>query len=206
MFIAITMARAGSKRLPGKNTKPLGNRPLCVYTFELMRKSDRLAECYSFSDDAVFNSIANTYSISTEFHRSDAVSGDSCSSDETLASFVSQYLNSNKTINLVDTHIVLLQPTSPLRDIGLLNKALNLYEKVKPDCLVSGYLRHNKFHRNGAIYIISLERFIKSQKITPGQPLEFIMSEEQSVDIDTHDDFKLAEKILLGIEHGTSHR
>lgn len=200
------MARAGSKRLPGKNTKPLGNKPLCVYTFDLMRKSNRLAECYSFSDDAVFNSLANTHSISTKFHRSDTVSGDSCSSDETLASFVSQYLNSNKTVNLFDTHIVLLQPTSPLRDIEHLDQALNLYERVKPDCLVSGYLRDNEFHRNGAIYIISLERFIKSQKITPGQPLGFIMPEEQSVDIDTHDDFKLAEKIILGIEYGSSHR
>jgi len=204
VFIAVTMARAGSKRLPGKNTKPLCQKPLCVYTFDLMRESDQLKECYSFSDDPVFTSIADIHHISTKYHRPDAVSGDSCSSDDTLANFVSQYLKSNKSVKLSDTHIVLLQPTSPLRNIGHLNKALNMYEKVRPDCLVSGYIRDNKFHRNGAIYIISLARFKKSKEITPGQPLEFIMLEEESVDIDTHDDFTLAETILLGIENGTS--
>ena len=33
------MARAGSKRLPGKNTKVIASKPLCEYTFELMEKN-----------------------------------------------------------------------------------------------------------------------------------------------------------------------
>ena len=191
------MARAGSQRLPGKNTKVIANKPLCEYTFELMERNRLLNERYCFSDDPIFNKLAEEHHISTEYSRPETVSDAICSSEDTLRNFVAQYLESNATTNLGKTHIVLLQPTSPLRNIYHLNLALDVYSRLTPDSLVSGYILDGKFKRNGAIYIVNLESFIKTGTIAPGQPFEFLMTKDESVDIDTVADFKLAEKILL---------
>ena len=178
------MARAGSKRLPGKNTKVIASKPLCEYTFELMEKIDCLRG-YSFWDDPTFNELAKNFHISTKYCRPNTVSNALCSSEDTLRNFVTQYLESNATTNRRETHIVLLQPTSPLREIYHLNLALDIYSRLKPDSLVSGYVLDGKFKRNGAIYIVNLESFINTGTITPGQPFEFLMTKDESIDIDT---------------------
>lgn len=200
------MARAGSKRLPGKNTKVIASKPLCEYTFELMEKNRLLNERYSFSDDPTFNELAKNFHISTKYCRPNTVSNALCSSEDTLHNFVTQYLESNATTNRRETHIVLLQPTSPLREIYHLNLALDIYSRLKPDSLVSGYILDGKFKRNGAIYIVNLESFINTGTITPGQPFEFLMTKDESIDIDTLADFKLAEKILLERTHDKNNR
>ena len=100
-----------------KNTKVIASKPLCEYTFELMEKNRLLNERYSFSDDPTFNELAKNFHISTKYCRPNTVSNALCSSEDTLRNFVTQYLESNATTNRRETHIVLLQPTSPLREI-----------------------------------------------------------------------------------------
>jgi len=52
------------------------------------------------------------------------------------------------------------------------------------------------FMPNGAIYIFSIEEFLRGKSIPVNRVIPFIMNERESLDIDTQDDVDLVEKIM----------
>ena len=58
-MIALIPARAGSKRIPGKNTKPLGGVPLLSWTIRAARASEVFCEVCVVSEDQTIRRIAS---------------------------------------------------------------------------------------------------------------------------------------------------
>ena len=116
--------------------------------------------------------------------------------------------------------IIYLQPTSPLRTVNDINKAIKLFYKKKANAVVSlteskpkfwyksisqnGSLISNKNDKkknyilNGAIYIFKTN-FLKSSRHNTydKKTFAYVMPNERSIDIDKMIDFKIAELIYF---------
>lgn len=132
--IFIIPARKGSKGLPGKNVKILGNKPLISYSIEFAKlvctEDDTI--CVTTDDKEVIK-IANELGVSTPFLRPDDLSSDSANTYQVINHAIEFYNSLGKTF---DT-IVLLQPTSPFRLMIDFVEIEKLYFSKKPDMVVS---------------------------------------------------------------------
>lgn len=60
-MVALIPARAGSKRVPGKNTKLLGGQPLIAYTIRAAQESGVFSDVIVTTEDADIRELAYTY-------------------------------------------------------------------------------------------------------------------------------------------------
>jgi N-acylneuraminate cytidylyltransferase len=67
--IAVIPCRGGSKRVPGKNIKPLGGKPLVAYTIEAALRSSVFDSVIVSTDSAEIAGVARAYGASVPFLR-----------------------------------------------------------------------------------------------------------------------------------------
>lgn len=222
-ILYLITARAGSKGLPGKNTKILGDKPLIVYSIEFVMNNIKEGDeiCISSNDQNVLN-IASDLGINIPFKRPEELSTDSSTSYDVILHAIKFYEDQNKYFDSV----VLLQPTSPFRKSEDLQKILLSYnEDVEMVVTVKnskenpyftlfeenqeGLLQKSKeghfdrrqdcpevFAFNGSIYLYSVSA-LKEKKINEFTKIKkVLMPEKRSIDIDTMADWILAEYYL----------
>ena len=131
-LLFVIPARGGSKGIPGKNTKPLNGKPLIHYSIEYARQftTDEFI-CVSTDSDAIAASAA-AIGLIVPFKRPAELATDTAGSFEVLQHALAFYEQKGKPVDAV----VLLQPTSPLREKYHLEAALGLYDS-SIDMLVS---------------------------------------------------------------------
>ena len=74
--IAIIPARGGSKRVPGKNIRPLAGKPLIAYTIEAALGSRLFHRVVVSTDSEDIAAVARTYGAEVPFLRSAGISDD----------------------------------------------------------------------------------------------------------------------------------
>ena len=126
MKILVTIcARAGSKGIPGKNTKLLNGIPLIEYTIkmalEFAKKSD--ATIAISTDDENIKNIANLFNLDTKYNRPEYLATDSAGKIDTILDILKYEENSSgeKFDFILD-----LDVTSPLRTLEDLQAGLNI--------------------------------------------------------------------------------
>lgn len=113
--IAIIPARGGSKGLPGKNIKELCGKPLIAWSIEAGLASKYIDELMVTTDSEEIAGIAREFGASVPFIRPTELASDTATSFDTVKHAIDFYQNElNKTFE----YIVLLEPTSPLRESG----------------------------------------------------------------------------------------
>ena len=127
--LAVITARGGSKGVPRKNLLPLGGRPLIGWTIEAAQGSRRIDQLVLSSDDPEIIAVAHGLGCAAPFRRSAALSGDKAASIDVVLDAADR----------VPGHevVVLLQPTSPLRDAGDIDGALDLMAAAGAPACVS---------------------------------------------------------------------
>lgn len=216
---ALIPARGGSKRLPGKNIRNFGGRPLIAWTIEAALACSYVERVILSSDDEEIISVARKYGCEVPFKREVSLSEDTTSTVDVV-------LDTLERLPEIKT-IVLLQPTSPLRNSSDLQNALSLYyERGAKSCVsvceavqspywmfsitnqrklvslnVGSEIRRRQelqkaYSLNGAIYIADVEWFQKNKTFIDTDTIAYEMPYSRSVDIDTIDDFEYAEFIL----------
>jgi CMP-N-acetylneuraminic acid synthetase len=127
-FLAIIPARGGSKRLPRKNILDLNGKPLIAWTVLAGLQSKYIDNVIVTSDDEEILSIAEEFG-SAIIKRPDNLAND----------FATTFDAIKHTIENSDEYdyVVLLQPTSPLRDASHINEAIELLETKNADAVVS---------------------------------------------------------------------
>ena len=75
-ILAVIPARGGSKRVPRKNIRQLGGRPLIAYTIDAARGASRLTECVVSTDDDEIAQIARQCGGNVPFARPAELAGD----------------------------------------------------------------------------------------------------------------------------------
>jgi CMP-N,N'-diacetyllegionaminic acid synthase len=132
--IAIIPARGGSKGLPNKNILPLGGLPLIAHTIEAARASRSIQRIVVSTDSPEVAEIARQHGVDVPFLRPVELA-----QDETPTLPVMQHVLTQLTTaeGWQPEIIVLLQPTSPLRQSEDIDRAVTLLEKTGADSVVS---------------------------------------------------------------------
>lgn len=112
-FIAIIPARGGSKGLPGKNIKNLCGKPLIAWSIEKALKSKYLDEVMVTTDDKEIADIAKKHGANVPFIRPAELATDTATTFEAIEHTINFY---EENLNKEFDYVVLLEPTSPLRE------------------------------------------------------------------------------------------
>jgi CMP-N,N'-diacetyllegionaminic acid synthase len=134
--IAIIPARGGSKGLPGKNIKPLCGRPLITWSIEAGLGSQYIDEVMVTTDSAEIATIARDFGASVPFIRPAELASDIATTIDTVKHVIDFY---GSKLNKRFDYIVLLEPTSPLREKNDLDEMLEKINLVDDeyDAIVS---------------------------------------------------------------------
>jgi CMP-N-acetylneuraminic acid synthetase len=132
MFCTIP-ARGGSKRLPGKNLRPLAGKPLISYTIEVARQSGLFESVYVCTEDEEIANIARDCGASVPILIPEELCGDLVASHIPCQHMAAHLAR----LGIPTDTVVCLQPTSPLRSVDDLTTAVNKFQSGDFDFLVS---------------------------------------------------------------------
>ena len=156
-FLAIIPARGGSKRLPRKNILDLSGRPMISWSIDAGLKSKYIDKVVVSSDDDEILDIAKKFKAET-VKRPGKLASDIATSNDVVK-------HTLENIEEYD-YIVLLQPTSPLRNYKHIDEAIKLLEKKSADAIISVCKTdHTPLWSNTLQEDGSLESFIKDEVI-----------------------------------------
>lgn len=129
--IAIIPARSGSKGLKDKNIIDLCGKPLMAYSIEAAISTNLFEKIIVSTDSYRYGEIAAEYGADV-IYRDENLSNDSASTYVVIEDLINK-------INIQPDYLVLLQPTSPMRNCKHIMEAVKLFENNlnKFDFLVS---------------------------------------------------------------------
>lgn len=157
-YLAIIPARGGSKRLPRKNVLNFNSKPLIAWTIDAALKCSNITEVVISTDDKEIAEVGMKYGAKVPFIRPAEISGDSATSVSVVLHVVDFY---EKELNTNVENIILLQPTSPLRNAENIQNAIDLFESKKANSVVSVCkMEHSPIWCNVLPDDLSLENFI----------------------------------------------
>lgn len=111
-ILGLILARGGSKRLPGKNIRPLAGQPLIAWSIAAARACPAIEDVVVSTDDAAIADVAREHGARVPFLRPPALAGDtSTSADAALHALAHLREQEGRSYDAV----ILLEPTSPLR-------------------------------------------------------------------------------------------
>lgn len=219
--IAIIPARGGSKRLPGKNIKPLAGKPLINWTTQAALGSG-VFDMVIVSTDSQLIADAAMRDVGVTFPglRPAELASDTATTNDVISHVVKWVEANYEQVNMV----AILQPTSPLRTAQHIKDAVALYRAKEANAVVSvceldhpiqycnrlpadnslvGFITPvvNKrsqdlepyYRVNGAIYLFDRKHVGELSGIYCEGSYAYLMDKASSVDIDDEFDFKIAE-------------
>ena len=127
-FLAIIPARGGSKRLPRKNLLDLCDKPLITWSIEAGLASQYIDKVVVTSDDNEILEISEKFGANT-IKRPNELATDISTTFDAIKHVIE---NTEKY-----DYIVLLQPTSPLRNSKHIDEAIELLESKNADAVIS---------------------------------------------------------------------
>jgi CMP-N-acetylneuraminic acid synthetase len=219
--LCVIPARGGSKRLPRKNIRMLWGKPLIVYTIEAAKKASHISDFLVSSEDNEIIEVARKYNAPVPFVRPAELSGDKIRNID-VVDHALRFMEGAKGITY--DIIVLLQPTSPVRDPGHIDRAVELlwnsdcdslasvkgpFKKRDPilkairDGILEDYSPVNDpknvepfYLYNASLYAVKRDYFVRHKKLISPKQIPLIMDKFHSVDVDTDADFLVAESYI----------
>lgn len=226
-ILGITLARGGSKGIPGKNIRPVAGSPLIAYTIAEALRSRHITRYLVSSDDDAIREVARQYGAEAPFKRPEHLSSDKATSMHALQhavewaekeeglryDYVIELMCTNpmKTTEDIDAVLEKLIATGADSVIGvsrLLDHHPARIKKIVDDRLVDFCvpevidsrrqdLKPEAYIRNGSIYAMRRDSLMMDNArygTTNSRP--YIMPEERSINVDSKEDFLLAEIYL----------
>ena len=221
--IAVIPARGGSKSIPDKNIKPLGGKPLIVWSIEVAKKTEEIDRIIVSTDSEKIGKIAREHGAEVYIRPAHLAT------DEALVIDALRDLIGTLKKEGEDTEImILLEPTCPLRSVEDIRKCINLlvnngYESVatfkeaelnphrawkindeKPEVFIPGaipWLPRQKlpkaYQLTGAAYAFYSNRLNQERRsLLFGKSGAVVLPKERSFDIDDELDFEILETLI----------
>jgi N-acylneuraminate cytidylyltransferase len=132
-FLALVTARGGSKGVSRKNVKLLGGKPLIWYTYQSAKESSLFSEIVLSTEDDEIAAIGKMIGFDVPFKRPEYLASDVSKSIDV----VNHALDTMDKLGHKYDAVVLLQPTSPFREKGLIKRSVQKFIDSHADSLVS---------------------------------------------------------------------
>jgi len=228
-ILALVTARGGSKRLPRKNVRLLGGRPLIAWTIQAAKGIQEIADILVSTDEPEIIEIAGREGALAPWLRPPELATDTAKSIDVALHALDWY---EAAYGPVDG-LMLLQPTSPFRRPETIKQAIKLFSTNRPRPVigVSPAASHPAWcyrveqstlipyvpalpagipHRsqdlpsayvlNGAMYLADPVYLRQTGSFVGASAYPLLMeSPAESLDIDTAHDFLVAECIAASI-------
>lgn len=123
-ILALIPARGGSKRLPGKNIRLMGGKPLIVWSIEVAKGIPEVCDILVSTDDRDIADIAQAAGALVPWLRPAELSTDTASGTDVALHALDWY---EKDKGRVDG-LLLLQPTSPFRSLETVLRGIDLFK------------------------------------------------------------------------------
>lgn len=221
--IAIIPARAGSKGLKDKNIKDLNGKPLLYYSIEAAVESGCFDTVMVSTDSEEYAEIAKNGGADVPFLRSEKTSSDTASSWDMVLEVLERYKEIGKEFDsfcllqptspmrtaedILEAYSLLEKKEAfsivsvtelehPISWCGILGDKNSLDGFIKASGNTQRQAHASYYRPNGAIYIASVQEFLKDQFLYRSGSYAYIMPREKSIDIDTEFDFRFAEFVM----------
>lgn len=167
-FLAIIPARSGSKGLKDKNIKKLNGKPMIAYTIEAAKNSRVFDDIIVSTDSQEYADISIKYGASVPFIRPDYLSTDEATTNEVMV----YTLNKLKESGIEYDYLMILQPTSPLRQPeDILCSVRLLFEKDANSIVSVCEAEHSPLYMNTIDETLSMDGFLPNDIKTRRQEL-----------------------------------
>lgn len=220
-ILALIPARGGSKRLPGKNIKLLGGKPLINWAIDAAQGIPEICEILVSTDAPEIALVAKEAGANVPWLRPEVLSTDQATSVDVALHALDWYEAENGVVD----GLLLLQPTSPFRTQATIKRGIELFKnqshrpvigvspvqdhpmwtfKMKDGYLVP-YMENHGFGvrsqdleptlvANGGFYLVSPVELRKNKSFISSESIALLVnSPREALDIDTEWEFKIAE-------------
>ena len=219
--IAIIPARGGSKRIPRKNIKPFLGKPIIAYSIEAALKSNLFEDVVVSTDDTEIAEIAKKYGAKVIL-RSEKNSDDYATLFHVVKEVISGYIDNKLIIDNVSCILATSVFVTPellqnAHDVLITENADSVLPVVSYSYPIQRALKKNEkgeliffnkenfnkrtqdleeaYHDAGMFYFCKVKSFLKlsNNKLSCGIIKPIALTSLESHDIDTIEDWKLAE-------------
>ena len=121
--VALVPARAGSKKVPGKNVRSIGGHPLLEWTIAASQKAKEVQRIIVSTDSPEYAALARELGAEAPFLRPAEISGDRAADYEFVIHALDWLASRGEEPELV----VHMRPTTPLRDPRLVDEAVRCF-------------------------------------------------------------------------------
>lgn len=218
-ILALVPARGGSKRLPGKNVRPLHGKPLIVWSIEAAKGIPGVCDVLVSTDDHEIAAIARDADALVPWLRPVELATDTATSVDVALYALDWY---EEHLGAVDG-LLLLQPTSPFRTRSSVERAVALFHEAdcRPVISVSPAVDHPlwcyriengtmrpfmegappvrsqdlppAYALNGSIYLVAPDELRRKRSFLGENAVPLMIdSADEALDIDTEADWECA--------------
>lgn len=217
-LLILVPARGGSKRLANKNVRPLAGRSLIARTADAIAESGLAAPVLLTTDDDAIAAEGERAGMRVPFRRPADIAGDTAPTIDAVLHALDWFCSEHDS---EPDAVMVLQPTSPLRGGSILRAAVErLAERPDIDSVVamtavglpanrmyfadakgnaeaiSDDRRYPIYMPNGALYLARTDRVRAERTLYAGTVLPLLLDRARAIDIDTEEDWRLAEAVL----------
>ena len=190
MNVALIPARAGSKRLPGKNKRIMCGLPLWQWSYYCAVATGLFQHIWVSTDDEDIIEQARALPSALVHRRPPAP--DDQTTDEMIEEWDASCYGDVSRPKW--TRLVLLQPTSPVRMPIDANRAAGRLDAA--DSAFSAWPEEGGYQCDGSVYAVTREAWERTKRLITGKISVFHSAGVVNVDIDTQADWDAAERYL----------
>ena len=204
MILGVIPARGGSKRIHYKNLRMLAGKPLLQWTLEAARESKRLDRIVVSTEDAKIADFASTRGVEVLDRPAELAT------DDATTAQVLQH-----AVEALDPDIVvLLQPTSPIRFHGIIDRAIARFLRTGCDTLATGFTSYEYpwgtmgnipqqkmagfFYDDGNVYVHKAAH-LREGKWWGEKRDGMVIEPWYNIELDTVNDFYMAEGTIHAV-------
>lgn len=217
--LAVITARGGSKRIPRKNIREFCGKPILAYSVQAALESGIFDTVMVSTEDREIAETAGKYGAEVPFLRSGRNADDFATTREVLREVLEEYERREERFDV----LCCIYPTAPFVTAGRLREAVKLLEENGADsvltvarfdfppqrCVViqDGFLQFKwpeyaqtrsqdlepYYHDAGQFYCLNVESFHEQDVLVMRKTVPLILPETEIQDIDTEEDWKIAE-------------
>ena len=215
-FIAMIPARLGSKRIPKKNIRYMGDKPLIQYPIDLAKQTNRFESIWVNTESEELGKIVQGMGVL--FHKRPAeLANDKATNRE----FTYEFMQKHEC-----DYVIMINPTSPMLRKETLVRFLEYVEENDFDTVLSVIAEKEETFFKGEPLNFSLKEKVNSQLLEPvetfcwaitawkrdtfmklqeqginpvfgGKLGRFAIPKDESCDLDTPEDWNIAEGMLM---------